>query len=100
MKPCLIMVEENLANHCLEACFNPYIDFCNFQTCCLDLEWEQLSLLLAKPGGKAIETSSLSSPWRNALLTSNRVREQPLTVVMAKRTLTVVNLATGEKVYE
>jgi hypothetical protein len=56
--------------------------------------------LLAKPDGKAMKTSSLSSPWRNALLKSSCVKDQPLAAAIAKRSLIVVNIATGEKVSE
>ncbi len=56
-------MEENLENHCRDACFKPYKDLFNLQT--------RVSSLEIKPGGGIMKTYSSRSPCKKALLTSS-----------------------------
>lgn len=85
-----IKKEDSLECCCLLACFKPYTDFWSLHT------WEELNVERSR--GRFIYTSSFKSPWREALLTSICYKCLPFIATMDNNRLTVVILATGEKV--
>ena len=74
--------------HALCACLSPYIGFFNRQT------YEGLSMSI-NPGGCDIYTSSVSLPWRKALLTSNCLSCHAFAVATSRTRRMVVDLITG-----
>jgi hypothetical protein len=63
LKPKCSKEEDNLENHCLEACFRPYKLFLSLQT--------RESFGLEKPSGNCMYTSLFKSSCKKALSTSS-----------------------------
>ncbi|KAK2426946.1 putative mitochondrial protein [Trifolium repens] len=90
MYPSLMSREVKFSYHFPLVCLRPYKLFCNLHTIFDLLQWT--------PYGIFIYTSSCRSPWRNALFTSTWCKCHFFIAATASKVLTVVNLATGEKV--